>query len=98
MQRCGTSKICAFSNDHNSVNSWSFSKDFFCVLGFSLRSTTVPNFIKIQDIWCNFEKKFAHLAWSDPYQNYFLKERLSIQWQNLMSSKNGPTTFLNSKR
>ena len=35
----------------------------FSIHVFSLRSTTVLNFMKIQNIWCN---PFAHLAWNDP--------------------------------
>jgi len=31
-------------------------------LCFSVRSRSVPNFIKIQNTWCN---AFAHLAWND---------------------------------
>jgi len=37
---------------------------FFCILNTLLRSTGVPNFIKIQNIWCIF--LFAHLAWKWP--------------------------------
>jgi len=28
-----------------------------------VRSTNVPNFIEIQNTWCN---PFGHLAWNDP--------------------------------
>jgi len=40
-------------------------QNFFCIK-FSVRSMNVPNFIEMQNTWCNFWKKFAHLAWNDP--------------------------------
>jgi len=36
---------------------------FFCIFYFSVISTSVPNFIEVQNTWCN---PFAHLAWNDP--------------------------------
>jgi len=39
-----------------------FQKLFY-ILHFSVISTSVPNFIEIQNTWCN---PFAHFAWNDP--------------------------------
>jgi len=42
---------------------------FFCIINFSVTSTSVPNFIEIQNTWCN---PFAHLVWNDPAANHTL--------------------------
>jgi len=53
----------------------------FCILTFSVRSsvrsTNVPNFIEMQNTWCNFWKKFAHLAWNDRCRVFWGFEQLS---------------------
>jgi len=56
------SKNGVFKSDHNSTDNGSFQKSF-CIRNFSVRSTNVPNFLKIQNTWCN---PFALLAWNDP--------------------------------
>jgi len=42
-----------------------FQKNF-CIPNFSVTSTSVPNFIEMQNTWCNFWKKCVHLPWNDP--------------------------------
>jgi len=39
-------------------------------------STSVPNFIEIQNTWCN---PFAHLAWNDPNMTELTKFFAVIQ-------------------
>ena len=42
-----------------------------------MRSTNVPNFIKMQNTWCNFWKKIDHLAWNDRCRVFWVFEQLS---------------------
>jgi len=40
-----------------------------CILDFSVTSTSVPNFIEMQNTWCN---PFAQLAWNDPNSSFLI--------------------------
>jgi len=56
----------------------------------SVRSTNVLNFIEMQNTWCNFSKKFAHLAWKDPLQTFTKSLKIPSLFKNVQCFSNFP--------
>ena len=71
-------------------------KKFFFILHFLVRSTSVPNFIKMQNTWCKFLKKFAHLAWNDPI---WKTRKLWVLSKNMQDARHDSIwSFTNQKK
>jgi len=71
-------------------------KKFFFILHFLVRSTSVPNFIKMQNTRCKFFKKFAHLAWNDPI---WKTRKLWVLSKNMQDARHDSIwSFTNQKK